>query len=389
MNILLLAHERSLGGASKSLVTLAEELRERGHYVLVVVPFKRGQVYAKLKELQIPVYNIFYGWWMMPSYWNPLLKVLFWVLYMTEPIPVARIAKAAKKNHIQIIHSNSSTIDIGARVAKKAGLPHIWHFREFGDADYQLEFLKGRKKSCQFVQNSESHVIFISKALRRYYEQEISDDISHVVYNGISDDFLSEKDYIEAKEKVIFLISGNLHRNKGQDTALEAGKLLAENGNIDFELWIAGKASAMSDSKKYEMELREYAGKYLSSNCKFLGFVSDMKKLRQQTDVELVCSGKEAFGRVTIEAMMAGNPVIGTDTGANPELIKDKVAGRLFYKGNAADLADKMRWFMEDRQNISKCGKAAYSFAKEQFLSCRNTEAVEEIYKSYCKAQQK
>ncbi len=38
-----------------------------------------------------------------------------------------------------------------------------------------------------------------------------------------------------------------------------------------------------------------------------------MKELRK-TDVELVCSKGEAFGRVTIEAMMAGNPVIGSDT---------------------------------------------------------------------------
>ena len=73
MNILFVAHERNLGGASKSLVTLAYELQKQGNKVVVVVPFKSGQVYAKLRELQIPVYKVFFGWWMMPSYWTFIL----------------------------------------------------------------------------------------------------------------------------------------------------------------------------------------------------------------------------------------------------------------------------------------------------------------------------
>ena len=57
MNILLVAHERNLGGASKSLVTLATELRNRGHKIIVVLPFRSGQVYQKLTRLQISVFH--------------------------------------------------------------------------------------------------------------------------------------------------------------------------------------------------------------------------------------------------------------------------------------------------------------------------------------------
>ena len=125
MNIMLVAHERNLGGASKSLVTLANELQQKGNKVVVVVPFKSGQVYNKLKELGVPVYKIFFGWWMMPSYWNFLLKWAFRFLYATEKIPAARIAKLARKEKIQVIHSNSSAIDVGAIAAQKAGRTHV------------------------------------------------------------------------------------------------------------------------------------------------------------------------------------------------------------------------------------------------------------------------
>lgn len=381
MNILLVAHERNLGGASKSLVTLADELQRRGHKAIVIVPFKSGQVYAKLKELQIPVYKIFFGWWMMPSYWNPFLKAAFRFLYATERIPASKIARVARREQIQVIHSNSSAIDVGAVAAKLAKLPHVWHFREFGDMDYQLEYLKGRKKSCRFVSDMEGKAVFISRNLREYYKEEIPDRKCEVIYNGIAEDFLCPKEYVGNRPKTIFLISGNLHRNKGQNLALQAAKILREKGVEDFELWIAGQASAMSDSKKFEEELKAFSERHLQGICKFLGFVSDMKEVRQRADIELVCSNREAFGRVTIEAMMSGNPVLATDTGANPELIEDRQNGRLFKNGNAGDLAEKMQWFMENPECVERCGKAAYDFAKNRFLSCYNTASIEELYK--------
>lgn len=384
MNILLVAHEKNLGGASKSLTTLALELQKKGHKIIVVCPFRSGQVYQKLVELQIPVYNVFFGWWMMPSYWNPVLKLFFRMLYATEKIPVMRIVRIAKRENIQVIHSNSSVIDVGALAAGKAGIPHVWHFREFGDADFQLEYLKGREKSCRFAAGMNGKVIFISQNLRDYYRTEIPDDICRVIYNGISKEFLCEKSYIQKYCKVVFLIAGNLHRNKRQDIALQAAEILKAKGFDNFELWIAGRASAMSDSKKFEQELREFADHNLKDYCRFLGFVSDMKGLRQKADIELVCSNREAFGRVTVEAMMAGNPVIGTDTGANPELIEDQKNGRLFQNGNAEDLAEKMQWFLQNPKYIEKCGREAYSFSN-RFLSSVNTENIDRLYREIVK----
>ena len=81
---------------------------------------------------------------------------------------------------------------------------------------------------------------------------------------------------------------------------------------------------------------------------------------------------------------MAGNPVIGTDTGANPELIEDQKLGRLFRNGDAEDLADKMQWFLDDLESIEKCGREAYSFARDSFSSELNTENIEKLYQEIC-----
>ncbi|MBD5483141.1 MAG: glycosyltransferase family 4 protein [Lachnospiraceae bacterium] len=385
MNILYVAHERNLGGASKSLVTMVSDMERRGHTVTVVVPFRSGQVFRALKEQGIFVKKIFFGWWMMPKAWNPLLKFLFRVLYLTEPVAARRIASLARKRQAKLIHSNSSAIDVGARAAKMCGLPHVWHFREFGDLDYRLIYLLGKRESARRAINVPGKIVFISKCLRQYYEQEIPDAHSTVIYNGISEKLFCEK-YPDGRADrlgcgtVTFLIAGNFHEGKHQELAIEACRILCEQGFSGVRLTVAGAASALKSSKAFEERLKAEALKLPEGTVTFTGYVSDMAALRKQTDVELVCSGMEAFGRVTAEAMLSSNPVIGADSGATPELIVHGKNGFLFESGSAEALADRMRYFLEHPQEIARMGVEAYRGAKECFTARHNTDAVERLY---------
>ena len=148
-----------------------------------------------------------------------------------------------------------------------------------------------------------------------------------------------------------------------------------------MRLVIAGASSALKSSKAFEEHLRAEAGKLPDGMITFTGYVSDMAGLRKTTDVELVCSAMEAFGRVTAEAMLSSNPVIGADSGATPELITDGENGFLFESGNAEALADKMRYFLERPDELVRMGTNACRYAKEHFLACCNTDAVERLYR--------
>lgn len=385
MNILLIAHERNLGGASKSLVTLACELRDRGHDISVILPMRSGQVYKKLQQCGIKVKKIFFGWWMCPIEWNVIFKLGFRILHSMEWIAVSRIIAYAQKNNIQIIHSNSSTIDVGALAANKAGIPHIWHFREFGDLDYNLEFMLGREHSCETINQISDAMVFISHNLYQYYKEDLKEEKCHVIYNGISSNYLFakyENEIINKNKNITFLISGNLHRNKKQNIAIEAALILKNRGYDNFSLIVAGAPSNMADSHMFERELKEQAKGLMPEQIQFTGFVNDISGLRRKTDVELVCSSREAFGRVTVEAMMCSNPVIASNTGANPELIAEGQNGFLFKEGDADSLADMMEKFLNDPRLVQELGTNAYCYAKDNFSSSRNTANIEELYKS-------
>ena len=79
----------------------------------------------------------------------------------------------------------------------------------------------------------------------------------------------------------------------------------------------------------------------------------------RQADAALMCSRKEACGRVTMEAMLPGTPVVGTDSGGTAELIRNGVDGFLYAPSDDAMLAEKLAWFIEHPEEASQLGEAA------------------------------
>lgn len=378
LNILYVAHERKLGGATLSLLSLIDEMKAKGHEIYVIVPTGNCPLAKELRKRSIPFITVFFGWIQMPSYWNIVLKYCFRLLYFIEPLQVWYVYCMMKQKKIDIVHTNSSVTDFGARIAQKLSCKHIWHIREFGDADYSLEYLKEKKKTWEYMNAHTDKFIFISKNLYEYFKEYADEKKSLIIYNGISVDYFIERNY-QPKEKVVFLISGNLLRSKGQILVLQAANKLKRE-NDKFEVWIAGSESSMGDSKRYTKELRTYIKQNLHGIATMLGRVIDMKSLREKADVEIIASQKEAFGRVTIEAMMGGMPVIASDSGANPELVEDKVDGLLYECDNYEDLVIKMKQFIVFPQMIAEMGRKAQKKAVQNYSLEKNKKRVESIY---------
>ena len=97
----------------------------------------------------------------------------------------------------------------------------------------------------------------------------------------------------------------------------------------------------------------------------FTDYQKDIFQVLARMDVGIVPSKKEAFGRVTIEYMMANMPVIGADSGATSELIQHGENGYLYYSGNYDELAEYMKLYIKDRQLLKLHGDRAQKYAKE------------------------
>jgi glycosyltransferase involved in cell wall biosynthesis len=82
-------------------------------------------------------------------------------------------------------------------------------------------------------------------------------------------------------------------------------------------------------SRAATQELRERVRELgLEERIAFVGFRRDLPRLFEAMDIVCVPSRNEAFGLTVIEAMAAGKAVVGSDSGAIPELV-DPATGRL------------------------------------------------------------
>ena len=84
-------------------------------------------------------------------------------------------------------------------------------------------------------------------------------------------------------------------------------------------------------------------------------------------DIGLMCSRSEALGRVTIEAMKLGKPVVGTAAGGTLELIRHGYNGFLYSPGDPTDLAHWIERLARDQRLAREMGRRARSWASETF----------------------
>jgi glycosyltransferase involved in cell wall biosynthesis len=73
-----------------------------------------------------------------------------------------------------------------------------------------------------------------------------------------------------------------------------------------------------------------------------------------------------------IEAMSAGVPVISTRVGAIPEMVEDGIGGFLIEAGNAAPLAERVGWAIDNRSQLPAMGERGRERATERYAAARN-----------------
>ena len=88
---------------------------------------------------------------------------------------------------------------------------------------------------------------------------------------------------------------------------------------------------------------------------------------------------KEQFGRVIIEAHACGTPVIGSDSGAIPNVVGS--GGMVVPEGDAAALADAVMAMRDGGQSRSTLGNLGYEVVRDQFTWARVAERMHEVYR--------
>lgn len=284
-----------------------------------------------------------------------------------------KILKKIEQQNLKfdLIHTNTSITDIGLFLARKWNIPHVWHFREFIEEHYSFEYVWSNKVITHKLLRT-SKVITVSKAL----EQKILNYSSKIkeiqIYDGINIRPKYEKKYCQ-DGNVNFCIVGIISEDKNQIDAVKACVNLMKQGYHNFSLTIVGPTD-----NDYYNKIVDYIDKnHLNSYIHFTGYETDVNPILEHMDVGIMASKKEAFGRVTIEYMSNYMPVIGTQSGATPELIS--ALDLMYTASNIKQLTDKMIYCISHIDEIRKLGLIARKIS-ESFTIESNCEQIWNVY---------
>jgi glycosyltransferase involved in cell wall biosynthesis len=371
IRLLVIAHHGQLYGANKSLLDVILSLSNFNVEVSVLVN-EEGDFTLKLNEKNIP-YSIYsyrvpfeFRWtsknWFFKSYHD----VRHLLNSVRRLIINKRISKQIIQNglldNIDLIYSNTSVITIGETLCNYLQIPHIHQIREL---PILLGILPDFGKSYYYKKLCASKTIIFNSQFTKdqFFSNNLTSD-SVVIYNEIKKPDVSKK--INSRKNTFKIgVFGYLNTQKNQLEVLEAFSAIPNKSNI--ELYVIGGG----DITKYRA---------IASNLNilkfvtFTGFIENVGDYYHLMDLVIVPAVNEALGRVTIEAMLCGKAVIGKNSGATSELIREMETGLLY--NSLDELVSKINFLRNNELLRNKISKEGRNFAVTRFSSGRSIEKL-------------
>lgn len=372
-----------MGGATKSFLAMLRGLKDKGVTPYVVVP-DHGGVTETLNKEGITTLVLNYRMTLYPDFARAKDKLLFLPRLLMRLLINYRaallISRYIHQNHIQLVHTNVSVVNIGLKGSKQWQIPHIFHIREYGDTDFHLKYYPSRNQYLKQLTGQGIYTICITKDIQCHYHLD-GDVSSCVIYNGVSHTISQRPNNDEGR---FFLYAGRLEPAKGVDRLLHAYDQYQKATTVVYPLYIAGGG----DDSNYIALLHQYVSEHrLESLVKFLGNRTDMNHLYRQAKAVVVPSPHEGFGRVMAEAMFANCLVICKNSDGS----KEQMENGMVITGNKIaieytaleELAQALCHVAQTKDNdFDKMKADAFTTVNKLYTSEKNTD---DVYDFYCK----
>lgn len=324
IKVLYISHEsKEIAGATLSLYNLIHSVEE---WVEPVVLLDRKDVVCDFFQergipcLVFPFKRVLYNY-------GFIKRVLFYLpRLIRDSISNDKCLQFVKSQlgsqRIDIIHSNSSAITVGEYLAKHLGVKHVWHVREFLDKDFHFHPFGGMDRLRKRVNRADACIAITSQVAQHW---QMTGKNAHVIWDAVR----KEEDVcaVLPKEKFFLFCCASLSDTKGADTAVKAFCMSGLSQKV-YSLKMVGNCTEEYKEKLVHI-IRSFSDGMVE-NVEFLGYQKDITPLMKKATAFLMCSQNEGLGRVTIEAMCYGCPVIARKSGGTVDYLKDRETGFFF-----------------------------------------------------------
>ena len=369
----ILSSDDQYGSAKSFLELLDRELKTNDVEPYVVIP-RQNKIADFCKKNKVKFLAVDYEQFQIPKHDNFfvfLLKYIFHFFNYCKKNKKAMqiIKKFASDNRIDIIHTNSSVIDLGAILHNELGIPHVWHLREFGKEDFNFYSLK--RNTINYMNNNANQFLCISNAMKKsWVDKGLDKNKIVVISHGVDANRFTKKSNCISPD-IKGVMCGSFSPGKGQHVLIEALNQLNEIEKQHVHVDFYGKEEG-NYYKEFKNKIDEYN---LQEVVDIKGFSSHMNEKLLMYNVGFNCSKAEAMGRVTVEYMMSGLCPVVSNSGANTEIIRDNKCG-LLYENSTTALVDALRYLLNNPKDILKYGQKSFIVARQKYDANKNIDKI-------------
>jgi len=269
---------------------------------------------------------------------------------------------------LDIVHANSLTTGrLLGRIAGELKVPTTAHLRD----------IMGLSGAAIADLNRHRKLIAVSAATRTFHrEQGIDGEICEVIHNGIDLTEFAQRprtgrlhaEFQIPREARLIATIGQICLRKGWDTLADAVAVWPKLDPESHLLLIGTRHSQKAESRRYEEGIREeFRVSGWEPRVHWLGERSDVPSLMNELDLLVHPARQEPLGRVLLEAMAAGVPIVATDVGGTAELIEPEISGRLVRPDDPQQLADAMSSVLNNSELAARFRHAGRQRAEQRF----------------------
>ncbi|MGH7509232.1 MAG: glycosyltransferase [Gemmatimonadales bacterium] len=324
MRILLLSTSMGLGGADKQLLSAAQEMRCRGHEVLIVSLTPLGPMGLEARELGVPTESL--------EMWRGV----------PDPRGLMRLIRLVRAWKPDVLHSHMVHANLMARVLRLVVpipvlVSTIHNIYEGGPL---------RMAAYRLTNALVDHMTVVSEAAGERFVADgiVPRELLTVVPNGVDMDLYrgaassaaaSLRSSLGLESSFVWLAVGRFEVAKDYPNMLHGFARVSEQHPAAV-LLLVGRGSLQAETEALARDLG------LGSRVRFLGVRNDVPEILSAADGYVMSSAWEGMPMVLLEAAAAGLPIVATAVGGNQEVVCDGESGFLVPARDSDALAAAM-----------------------------------------------
>ncbi len=362
IKLLHLISRIDIGGAERQLLNLVTGLDKEKYDICVGYFEGNGELKKEFQESGIETKKFrFSGFWDIRIWW--------------------RLYQDMKANRYDIVHTHGFKADLwGAIAGRLSGVPTI-----ISTIHNQEQYLKNPIIGLLekwIIAPIDDTIIVVSEGVKRFLIKTsgVSEEKIRKIYYGINPEDTKVDKGKDIREELginndapLIGCIGRLVEQKGHKYLIRAaGKVIEEFPEAKF--LVAGKGKLEKNLKKLARKIN------LNSNIIFTGFRTDIYSIIDQLDLIVMPSLWEGFGLIFLEAMALGKPIIATDVGGIPEVVKDKETGILISARDPEALAEAIIHLLKNDSLAARMGERGKLTIRERFPLSKMVKDTDLIY---------